>query len=118
MTIKDNEHIQCLAGILGSKNSMVTKKTQKVLIESAFFNPKSIERSWQLKKTIDIFLKYRNENTPVVLTRQVGREKQTKKFFTLNAIPIEEVDMLSLLIIGNSQTELRDNIFLTKRGYL
>ena len=82
------------------------------------FNPKSIERSWQLKKTIDIFLKYRNENTPVVLTRQVGREKQTKKFFTLNAIPIEEVDMLSLLIIGNSQTELRDNIFLTKRGYL
>ena len=43
---------------------------------------------------------------------------QSKKFFTLNTIPLEEVDMLSILIIGNSQTTLIDEIFLTPRGYL
>lgn len=67
LTIKDNEHIQCLAGILGSKNSMVTKKTQKVLIESAFFNPKSIinrarslklqtESSYRFERGVDFLL--------------------------------------------------------------
>ena len=41
-----------------------------------------------------------------------------KKFFTLNAIPFEEIDMLSIIIIGNSQTTVIDEIFLTPRGYL
>ena len=41
-----------------------------------------------------------------------------KKFSTLNTIPFEEIDMLSIIIIGNSQTTLIDEIFLTPRGYL
>ena len=54
----------------------------------------------------------------VLIARQVGRENQTKKFFTLNTIPLKEIDMLSIIIIGNSQTTLVDEIFLTPRGYL
>ena len=83
-----------------------------------FFNPQSIERNWQLKSAIDLCLKSRNGNTPVLIGRQVGRESQSKKFFTLNNIPIKEIDMLSIIIIGNSQTTLVDEIFLTPRGYL
>ena len=49
---------------------------------------------------------------------EVGRENQTKKFFTLSTIPFKEIDMLSIIIIGNSQTTLVDEIFLTPRGYL
>ena len=41
-----------------------------------------------------------------------------KKFFTLNTIPFKEIDLLSIIIIGNSQTTLIDEIFLTPRGYL
>jgi len=63
-------------------------------------------------------LKFRSENTPVLIARQVGRENQSKKFCTLNSIPFQEVDMLSIIIIGNSQTTLVDEIFLTPRGYL
>ena len=44
--------------------------------------------------------------------------KITKKYFTLNTIPFKEIDMLSIIIIGNSQTTLIDEIFLTPRGYL
>ena len=53
----------------------------------AIFNPQSIERNWQLKSAIDLCLKYRIKNTPVLIARQVGRENQSKKFFTLNTIP-------------------------------
>ena len=83
-----------------------------------FFNPQSIERNWQLKSAIDLCLKSRQGDTPVLISRQVGRENQSKKFFTLNTIPLKEIDMLSIIIIGNSQTTLIDEIFLTPRGYL
>ena len=84
----------------------------------AFFNPQSNERNWQLKSAIDLCLKSRKHDTPVLIARQVGRENQSKKFFTLKTIPIKEIDMLSIIIIGNSQTTLVDEIFLTPRGYL
>ena len=84
----------------------------------ALFNPQSIERNWQLKSVIEKCLQSRDGDTPVLIARQVGRENQTKKFFTLNTIPFKEIDMLSIIIIGNSQTTLIDDIFLTPRGYL
>jgi len=84
----------------------------------ALFNPQSIERNWQLKSAIDLCLKSRKGDTPVLVARQVGRENQSKKFFTLKTIPLKEIDMLSIIIIGNSQTTLIDEIFLTPRGYL
>ena len=84
----------------------------------AIFNPQSNQRDWQLKRTIDLFLECRTGDTPVLLARKVGRENQTKKFYNLNNLPIAEIDMFSLLIIGNSKTKLVDDIFITPRGYL
>ncbi len=82
------------------------------------FNPQSRKRDWQLKKTIELFLEFRKKDTPVLLARQVGRQNQTKKFYNLSNLPISEIDMFSLLIIGNSKTKLVDDIFITPRGYL
>ncbi len=82
------------------------------------FNPQSLERNWQLKRAIKLCLGYRPGNTPVLVGRQVGRQNQSKSFFTLDSIPLEEIDMLSIIIIGNSKTTLVDEIFLTPRGYL
>jgi len=101
--------------------SLIEKRIEGALVGDfviALFNPQSIERNWQLKSVIDICLKSRHGDTPVLIARQVGRENQTKKFFTLNTIPLKEIDMLSIIIIGNSQTTLFDEIFLTPRGYL
>ena len=101
--------------------SFIEKRIKGALVGDfviALFNPQSIERNWQLKSVIDICLKSRRGDTPVLLARQVGRENQSKKFFTLNTIPFKEIDMLSIIIIGNSQTTLVDEIFLTPRGYL
>ncbi len=101
--------------------SLIEKRIEGALIGDfviALFNPQSIERNWQLKSVIQKCLKSRSSTTPVLIARQVGREDQSKKFFTLNTIPFKEIDMLSIIIIGNSQTSLVDEIFLTPRGYL
>ncbi|MBO8240835.1 precorrin-3B C(17)-methyltransferase [Prochlorococcus marinus XMU1412] len=101
--------------------SLIEKRIEGALMGDfviALFNPQSIERNWQLKSVIDICLQSRPGDTPVLIARQVGRENQSKKFFTLNTIPFKEIDMLSIIIIGNSQTTLVDEIFLTPRGYL
>ena len=82
------------------------------------FNPQSLERNWQLKRAIELCLEYRLGNTPVLVGRQVGRENQSKSFFTLDSMPLKDIDMLSIIIIGNSKTTLIDEIFLTPRGYL
>jgi cobalt-precorrin 5A hydrolase/precorrin-3B C17-methyltransferase len=101
--------------------NLIEKRIEGALLGEfviALFNPQSIERNWQLKSTIDLCLKFRKGDTPVLIARQVGRENQSKKFFTLNTIPLKEIDMLSIIIIGNSQTTLKEEIFLTPRGYL
>ena len=101
--------------------SLIAKRIEGALLGDfviAFFNPQSTERNWQLKSATDLCLKFRKGDTPVLIARQVGRENQSKKFFTLKTIPFEEIDMLSIIIIGNSQTTLMDEIFLTPRGYL
>ena len=101
--------------------SLIEKRIEGALLGDfviALFNPQSIERNWQLKSAIDLCLKSRKGNTPVLIARQVGRENQSKRFFNLNNIPLKEIDMLSIIIIGNSQTTLIDEIFLTPRGYL
>ena len=101
--------------------NLIKKRIEGALLGDfviAFFNPQSFERNWQLKSAINLCLKSRKRDTPVLLARQVGRDDQSKKFFTLNSIPFQEVDMLSIIIIGNSRTTLIDKIFLTPRGYL
>ena len=84
----------------------------------AIFNPKSIERNWQLQKTINLFLNFREGNTPVLIARQVGRKNQSKQLTTLSSIPFDTIDMFTLLIIGNSQTKILGESLITQRGYL
>ena len=84
----------------------------------AIFNPQSKERNWQLNKTIKMFLKKRKKNTPTIIARQVGRKDQKISFCTLENFPSDQIDMLTLIIIGNSKTKLVDNKFISPRGYL
>ena len=84
----------------------------------AIFNPQSKERNWQLKKTIKMFLEKRQKNTPVLIARQVGRKDQKISFSTLEDFPTGQIDMLTLIIVGNSKTKIVDNKFISPRGYL
>lgn len=87
---------------------------------TAIYNPKSNGRYWQLHRLKELFLKSRSENTPVGYVRQAGREEQVVHVTTLKDFDPEDVDMFTVVIIGNSQSyviEGREYLMITPRGY-
>ena len=95
---------------------------------TAVYNPKSHGRYWQLYRLQELFLKYRSEDTPVGYVRQAGREEQEVKVTTLADFDPEDVDMFTVILIGNSQSYISltpapslkgegRKMFITPRGY-
>jgi precorrin-3B C17-methyltransferase len=84
---------------------------------TAIYNPKSQGRYWQLYRLVEIFLKVRSTDTPVGYVRQAGRPEQEIKVTTLGEFDPGEVDMFTVVLIGNSQSYIRGNLFITPRGY-
>ncbi len=46
-------------------------------------------------------------------------KEKTNKFIvcTLDTIDYDEIDMLSIVIVGNSSTYIKNNKIITRRGY-
>ena len=84
---------------------------------TAIYNPKSHGRYWQLYRLQELFLKYRSADTPVGYVRQAGREEQEIKVTTLGKFDPEDVDMFTVILIGNSQSYIADGKIITPRGY-
>ena len=84
---------------------------------TAIYNPKSHGRYWQLYRLVELFLKVRSAETPVGYVRQAGREEQKVKLTTLGAFDPEDVDMFTVILIGNSQSYISDGKMITPRGY-
>ena len=81
------------------------------------YNPRSKDRDWQLKHAQEILLKHRAQSTPVLIARQLGRLEEDIELTTLAALKPDDVDMLTLILIGNSTTFIRDGRMVTPRGY-
>ena len=84
---------------------------------TAVYNPKSHGRYWQLYRLQEIFLQHRSAETPVGYVRQAGRDDEVVKLTTLGAFDPEDVDMFTVIIIGNSQSYIADGRLITPRGY-
>lgn len=85
---------------------------------TAVYNPKSHGRYWQLHRLKEVFLtEGRSENTPVGFVRQAGRSEQEVTLTTLGAFDPEDVDMFTVILIGNSQSYNWNDTFITPRGY-
>ena len=84
---------------------------------TAVYNPKSHGRYWQLYRLQELFLKNRSADTPVGYVRQAGREEQEIKITTLEKFDPEDVDMFTVILIGNSQSYIADGKIITPRGY-
>jgi cobalt-precorrin 5A hydrolase/precorrin-3B C17-methyltransferase len=83
----------------------------------ALYNPRSLGRPWQLGRAIDLLAEGRPAATPVLLARQLGRAEEQLSLHTLGTLPQEQVDMLTLVLIGNSTTRVQDGRMVTPRGY-
>ncbi len=87
----------------------------------SFYNPQSKRRRDLLRLAKEILLEYRNDKTPVIIARNLGRDDE--EIITTNLIDFnhETVDMLSLVMVGNSDTKTikrgGHDITYTPRGY-
>ena len=84
---------------------------------TAVYNPKSHGRYWQLYRLQELFLQHRSPESPVGYVRQAGREEQAVNVTTLGTFDPEDVDMFTVIIIGNSQSYIADGKMITPRGY-
>ena len=84
----------------------------------SLYNPRSRGRTWQLGKVKDILSEQRSPETPVGLVRNAYREDQQVTVTDLASLEPESVDMLTVIIIGSSQTIVKAGRMVTPRGYL
>jgi cobalt-precorrin 5A hydrolase/precorrin-3B C17-methyltransferase len=70
----------------------------------ALYNPVSQRRRHQLAAARDILLKHRPAETPVVLGRNLGRPGESLRIIALGELDPDQVDMLTVVLIGASTT--------------
>ena len=83
----------------------------------SLYNPRSKGRPYYLREAIEIIKEYRDLNTPVAVVRHALRDGQEYKLFNLENLDEEVVDMFSIVIVGNSQSFVKEGKFITPRGY-
>ena len=83
----------------------------------ALYNPRSKKRVTHLDEVRELVLKHRDPKTPVGIVQKAGRKGQHIVISDLEHFTKEEVDMQTLVIIGNSQTYVENGRMITPRGY-
>lgn len=83
----------------------------------AFYNPRSGRRTRQIEEARSILLRHRAPSTPVGIVRNAYRERQEVIITTLEEMPLQEIGMLSTVIVGNSSTAVYEGLMVTSRGY-
>ena len=81
------------------------------------YNPKSKKRADYVEKAADILMKYRDPKTPVGIVRHAGRAEESSCITTLDKVKDAPIDMFSIVIIGNSNTYVKEGKMITPRGY-
>ena len=87
----------------------------------ALYNPASRQRRSRLAEARNILATHRRLDCPVVVARNLGREGERVDVTTLAGFDAKAVDMLTVIVVGNSQTrrlEWDGRAWLyTPRGY-
>jgi cobalt-precorrin 5A hydrolase/precorrin-3B C17-methyltransferase len=84
----------------------------------SLYNPRSKRRTRQLDEALDILASHRPPDTPAAILTDVGRPTQRVIRTTLAELDPEQVDMLSLVVVGSSTTRWIGHRMVTPRGYL
>ncbi len=81
------------------------------------YNPKSKGRVTQIVDARDIMIKYKSPKTPVAILKNVGRENESCIISDLETFLDYDIDMFTVLIIGNSNSYVKNGKMITPRGY-
>ncbi|MBK5242655.1 precorrin-3B C(17)-methyltransferase [Clostridium sp.] len=83
----------------------------------SLYNPRSMGRQKYLRECTNLIAVHRKETTPVAVVKSALRDGQEIRLFTLGTFEESVVDMFSIVIIGNSQSYIKNGKFITPRGY-
>ncbi len=87
----------------------------------AFYNPVSMRRRTLLAEARDILLQHRPGATPVMLASSLGRQEEHVRYRRLDELEVDEVDMLTVVLVGSSHSQLAQlgegPRMYTPRGY-
>ncbi|MCJ8323270.1 MAG: precorrin-3B C(17)-methyltransferase [Rhizobiales bacterium] len=88
----------------------------------SFYNPVSKKRRTQLAYAKQVLLNHRPADCPVILASNIGRAHENIRYVNLADLNIDDVDMLTLVMVGssNSRKFMRGNgheYVYTPRGY-
>jgi len=84
----------------------------------ALYNPKGKKRIKPLQRAWQILMRYRLPKTPVGIVRNCERNGQEVKITALGAMSsFKKIDMVTTIIVGNSQTFVKGKHMITPRGY-
>lgn len=87
----------------------------------AFYNPVSKRRRTLLAEARDILLAHRPADTPVLLASSLGRPEENIRYRRLADLDVDEVDMLTVVLVGSSNSRLAQlgegPRMYTPRGY-
>lgn len=83
----------------------------------ALYNPRSKGRPDNLSQALEKILAHKSPDTPVGLVKNSGRPGQSQTVTRLGQIDVEEVDMHTVIIIGNKSSYIEGGKIITPRGY-
>lgn len=83
----------------------------------SLYNPKSKGRPHYLMECINIIKECRSVDTPVAVVTNALRDGQKVEKFTLGTFDDSNVTMMSIVVIGNSESYYKNDDFITPRGY-
>ncbi len=89
----------------------------------AFYNPRSRNRNDHLMRAIAMLKPYRRHETPIVISRNLGRPDETTSIVQISEFDPSMVDMLTVVLVGSSRSvaykrsDGRTYVY-TPRGYL
>jgi precorrin-3B C17-methyltransferase len=81
------------------------------------YNPKSSKREWQIEKAAEIIKKYRGEDVAVGIVKNAMRHGEERVITTLGKMLDHPIDMITTIIVGNSETFVYMDKMVTPRGY-
>ena len=84
---------------------------------TVLYNPRSRTRQRQLEEAVDIFRAVRPGSTPVGVATSAGQAEELLAVTDLDHLLQQDVGMRSVVLIGNSSTQLIDGRLVTARGY-
>ena len=82
------------------------------------YNPSSRKRRDHLRRACEILLEVLPPETPCGCARNIGREGEETRLYTLSELREAETDMFTTVYVGNSRTKVMNGRLVTPRGYL